>query len=313
MHIVIPEDYQNCVRDLDCFNKLQSHEVTIYNDSCKDPATLIERFQHADALVLTRERTRLTDHILSRLPELKLISQIGKVAGHIDLQACRRLGIAVAQGSGSGTATAELTWALILASRRHLVQEANRLSQGLWQGSLGQKLEGHRLGVWSYGRIGAQVAHYGRAFGMKVWVWGRSASTQRAASDGFEVAPSRDDFFAQSDIISLHIRLNEQTQGIVRSGDLARMGTHALIVNTSRSELIETGALQASLEKGAPGFAAIDVYDEEPVTASPLLAMPNVLCTPHLGYVDRDNYENYFAIAFDNINHFAAGEPINLV
>lgn len=313
MHIVIPEDYQNCVRDLDCFEKLQSHEVTIYNDSCNDPDALVKRFQEADAVVLTRERTRLTADMLRQLPRLKLISQIGKVAGHIDLDACRLQGIAVAQGSGSGTATAELTWGLILASRRHIVQEANRLKQGMWQGSLGQKLQGHRLGVWSYGRIGEQVARYGRAFGMQVWVWGRAASTERARSDGFEVAPSREAFFAESDIVSLHIRLNDQTQGIVTRSDLARMGPRALIVNTSRAELIEGGALQEALSSGAPGFAAVDVYEEEPATASPLRDMPNVLCTPHLGYVERDNYENYFGTAFDNINHFFAGEPTNLV
>lgn len=313
MHIIIPEDYQDCVRNLDCFKKLESHEVTVYNDSCKDPDELVRRFALADALVLTRERTVLTEDILRQLPRLKLISQIGKVAGHIDLDACSRLGIAVAQGSGSGTATAELTWALILASRRHIVAEANRLKQGLWQGSLGQKLQGHRLGIWSYGRIGEQVARYGRAFGMNVWVWGRSGSTDKAQADGFDVAPSREAFFAQSDIVSLHIRLNDQTQGIVKEADLARMGSHALIVNTSRAELIESGALQNALVNGAPGFAAVDVYEEEPAIASPLLDMPNVLCTPHLGYVERDNYENYFATAFDNINHFFSGEPANLV
>lgn len=313
MHIVIPEDYQNCVRHLDCFPKLQAHQVTVYNDSCKDPAELVRRFAPADALVVTRERTVLTEDILSQLPRLKLISQIGKVAGHIDLAACRRFGIAVAQGAGSGTATAELTWALILASRRHIVSEANRLKQGQWQGSLGQKLQGHRLGVWSYGRIGEQVARYGRAFGMNVWVWGRAGSTEKARADGFEVAPSREAFFAQSDIVSLHIRLNSETEGIVKEADLARMGAHALIVNTSRAELIEPGALPRALAKGAPGFAAIDVYEEEPVTATPLLDMPNVLCTPHLGYVERDNYESYFATAFDNINQFFQGEPTNLV
>mgnify|MGYP000886975962 CR=1 FL=1 len=313
MHIVIPEDYQNCVRHLDCFPKLQAHEVTVYNDSCKDPAELVRRFASADALVLTRERTVLTEEILRQLPRLKLISQIGKVAGHIDLDACRRLGIAVAQGAGSGTATAELTWALVLASRRHIVSEANRLKQGQWQASLGQKLQGHRLGVWSYGRIGEQVARYGRAFGMNVWVWGRAGSAEKARADGFEVAPSREAFFAQSDIVCLHIRLNSETEGIVKEADLARMGTHALIVNTSRAELIEPGALQRALANGAPGFAAVDVYEEEPVTASPLIEMPNVLCTPHLGYVERDNYESYFGTAFDNINQFFLGEPTNLV
>lgn len=313
MHIIIPEDYQDCVRTLDCFKQLQAHEVTIYNDNCKDPGTLVERFRTADGLVLIRERTKLTEATLKQLPNLKIISQIGKVSSHLDLEACRRLGIAVAQGSGSGTATAELTWALVLASRRYIVQEANRLQRGLWQGHLGQKLQGHRLGIWSYGRIGEQVARYGRAFGMKVWVWGGTVSTQRARADGFDLAPSKEAFFSESDIVTLHIRLTDATRGIVKQSDLARMGAGSLIVNTSRSELIEANALQAALAQGTPGFAAVDVFDEEPATASPLLGMPNVLCTPHLGYAERDNYENYFAIAFDNINGFFAGQPANLV
>ncbi|MBV6307252.1 D-2-hydroxyacid dehydrogenase family protein [Candidimonas humi] len=316
MHIVIPDDYQDCVRGLDCYARLASHQVTIFHDACKDEDELARRFAQAEAIVLTRERTALSASLLERLPGLKLISQIGKVAGHIDLEACRRLGIAVAQGSGSGAATAELAWALVLASRRHLVDEALRLRQGLWQGSLGQELKGQRLGVWSYGRIGKQVAGYGKAFGMRVWTWGSPDALARARADGIEAAPSRAEFFTGSDVLSLHIRLSDRTRGIVTPEDLARMGRNALLVNTSRAELIAPGALESALRAGAPGYAAVDVYEEEPPAPghrNPLLDLPNALCTPHLGYVERDNYENYFGIAFDNINNFASGKPTNLV
>lgn len=314
MRIVIPDDYQDCIRTLDCFARLSGHEVTIFHDTVKDVDALAERFKEADALVLTRERTAITAPLLARLPKLKLISQTGKIGRHIDLAACTARGVAVAEGSGAGGVTAELTWALILASRRHLVQEVNRLRSGGWQHTLGQQLHGKRLGVWSFGRIGRQVAQYGRAFGMKVWVWGREASTADARTQGFGVAPSREAFFADSDILSLHIRLTPETTGLVKGDDLARMKTSALFVNTSRAELVESGALAAALERGRPGFAAVDVYEEEPVAADyPLLKMANALCTPHLGYVERDNYEHYFGVAFDNVLAFARGEPANIV
>ena len=314
MHIVIPDDYQDCVRRLDCFTKLSGHEVTVYHDTVKDVDALAQRFKEADALVLTRERTAITAALLDRLPRLRLISQTGKVGRHVDLAACTARGVAVAEGSGHGGATAELTWALVLASRRHLVPEVNRLRAGGWQHTLGQQLRGQRLGVWSFGRIGSQVAHYGRTFGMEVWVWGREGSTAQARADGFEVAPSRAAFFAESDVVSLHIRLTPDTTAIVKGEDFARMKASALFVNTSRAELVECGALVAALERGRPGFAAVDVYEDEPVAADyPLLALPNALCTPHLGYVERDNYEAYFGIAFDNIVAFARGDPTNIV
>ncbi|HSI56605.1 MAG TPA: D-2-hydroxyacid dehydrogenase family protein [Ideonella sp.] len=315
MHIVIPDDYPDCVRTLDCFAALAGHQVTVYNDTVKGTAALAERFAEADAIVLTRERTPVTAELLARLPRLKLISQTGKVASHIDVAACTAHGVVVAEGAGTGTATAELAWALIMASRRHLVDEANRLRRGLWQGSLGQQLGGQRLGVWGYGRIGKQVALYGRAFGMKVWVWGRSHSLSQSAADGFEPAPSREAFFADSDVLSLQVRLNEQTRGLVTAADLARMKPTALMVNTSRAELIEPGALVQALQQGRPGFAAVDVFEEEPVPAAghPLLSLPNALCTPHLGYVEKDNFERYYGIAFDNIQHFAAGAPTGVV
>jgi D-3-phosphoglycerate dehydrogenase len=315
MRIAIPDDYQDCVRGLDCFSKLDAHDTHIFNDTVKGTDALAERFADADAIVLTRERTRIDAALLEKLPRLRLISQTGKLAGHVDVAACTARGVLVCEGSGAGSATAELTWALALASRRHLVDEANRMRQGLWQGHLGQQLGGQRLGVWSYGRIGRQVAAYGRVFGMKVWVWGREASTAAARANGFDVAPSREAFFAESDVISLHVRLNAATQGLVTPDDLARMKHSALLVNTSRAELIAHGALEQALRAGRPGFAAIDVYEQEPVLARdhPLLALPNVLCTPHIGYVEKDNYERYFGIAFDNINAFAEGRLVDVL
>jgi D-3-phosphoglycerate dehydrogenase len=309
MNIAIPDDYQDCVRTLDCFCKLEGHKVRIFHDSVKSTDELAARFADAEAIVLTRERTRIDAALLERLPKLRLISQTGKLAGHVDLAACTARGVVVTEGSGAGSATAELTWALTLASRRHLVEEATRLRQGRWQGHLGQQLGGQRLGVWSYGRIGRQVAAYGRVFGMKVWVWGREGSTSAARADGFDVAPSREAFFAESDVVSLHVRLNAHTWGIVTDEDLGRMKTSALLVNTSRAELIAAGALERALMLGRPGFAAVDVFEEEPVrgAAHPLVHLPNALCTPHIGYVERDNYERYFGIAFDHINQFAEG------
>jgi D-3-phosphoglycerate dehydrogenase len=315
MRIAIPDDYQDCVRHLNCFAALAQHEVSVFNDSVQDNATLARRFASAQALVLTRERTRITAELLDQLPQLQIISQTGKLAGHVDLEACTRRGIAVAEGSGTGSATAEMTWALMLASRRHLVSEANRLRSGLWQGSIGQQLQGQRLGVWGYGRIGQQVAAYGRAFGMRVWIWGRAASLAQAQADGFELAPSREDLFAESDVISLHLRLHPDTRGIVGAQDLARMQPSALLVNTSRAELIAPGSLVQALRQGRPGFAAVDVYESEPVLGAthPLLQLENALCTPHLGYVESDNYERYFGLAFEHINDFAAGRPSGLV
>jgi D-3-phosphoglycerate dehydrogenase / 2-oxoglutarate reductase len=316
MRIVIPDDYQDCVRKLDCFVQLHGHQVTIYNDTVKEIDALVERFIDAEAIVLTRERTRITAPLLDRLPRLRMISQTGKLARHVDLAACTERGIVVADGRGSGAATAELTWALVLASRRHLVDEVIRLRNGSWQGHLGQQLRHQRLGIWSYGRIGSQVAAYGRAFGMDVWVWGREGSTRSAARDGFQVAPSRKQFFAESDVVSLHVRYGPETARIVTRADLAAMKPTALLVNTSRAELIERDALEQAVASGRPGFAAVDVYEDEPLRAPvhPLLKLPNVLCTPHIGYVERTNYERYFGIAFDNINRYAAGtldDPVN--
>jgi D-3-phosphoglycerate dehydrogenase len=303
------------VRGLACFSKLAGHVVRVFHDTVREIDALVERFEAAEALVLIRERTLIRDELLARLPRLKLISQTGKGTSHIDVAACTRRGVAVAAGTGSPYAPAELTWALVLASRRCIPQETARLSAGHWQSTMGFGLRGRTLGIWGYGKIGSLVAGYGRAFGMNVLVWGREGSRSRAQEDGYAVAADKTALFEQSDVLSLHLRLNEETRGIVTAGDLARMKEDALLVNTSRAELIETGALEAALRKGRPGFAAVDVYEEEPILGAthPLLAMDNALCTPHLGYVEKDSYELYFEQAFDQVLAFAAGNPIRVV
>lgn len=315
MHIIIPDDYQDCVRYLSCFEKLLGHSVQVYHDSSKDLAELAARFALAEALVLTRERTHISASLLDRLPRLKLISQTGRAGAHIDVEACTKRGVAVAETHGTGSSTAELTWALILASRRHLVAEANRLRDGLWQGHLGQQLQGATLGIWSYGRIGKQVAYYGKVFGMQVQVWGSEASRARAAQDGFATAASREALFADSDVLSLHLRLAQSTRGIVTRNDLQRMKPTALFVNTSRAELLQPGALEGAVSHGRPGYAAVDVYESEPVIGArhPLLHLPNVLCTPHIGFVERDNYESFYGQAFDNILFYLDGRRDHLL
>lgn len=314
MHIVIPDDYQDAVRKLAAYGKLAGHQVTIYNDTVKDVAAQAERFKDADALVLIRERTVITPALLEKLPKLKLISQTGKVSSNIKVADCTARGVAVAEGTGSPHSTAELTWGLVLASMRNIPKEVQSMQQGGWQTTVGRQLRGLRLGVWAYGKIGKLVAAYGKAFGMQVWVWGRDGSIASAKADGFEAAPSREAFFEQSDVISMHVRLNAETRGIVKVADLARMKPDALFVNTSRAELVESGALESELAKGRPGFAAVDVYESEPVLGGdhPLLKLPNALCTPHLGYVEKGNYELYFGTAFDNVVAFAEGKPVNI-
>jgi len=300
MRIVIPDDYQDAVRHLACFSKLAGHDVTVFHDTVTDLDALAERFRDADALVLIRERTAITDELLARLPRLRIISQTGKGTAHIDLDACERRGVKVAVGTGSPYAPAELTWALVLAAMRRIPQEAASLRAGGWQQGLGTTVRGRTLGIFGYGKIGTLVAGYGRAFGMNVIVAGREGSRSRAVADSFTVAR---DIFEEADVLSLHLRLTEETRGIVTRADLARMKPDALLVNTSRAELIEAGALEAALRDGRPGIAAVDVYEDEPVVNAghPLLALPNTVCTPHLGYVERDSYELYFGQAFDNI------------
>lgn len=313
MNIVIPDDYQDAVRHLDAFQQLEGHEVTIYNDSVKDVEVLAERFYPAEALVLIRERTAITEALLARLPNLKFISQTGRGIPHIDLAACTRHGVAVAAGGGSPYAPAELTWALVMAATRHIPQEVAWMKSGRWQHTLGTGLHGRTLGIWGYGKIGSLVAGYGKAFGMKVLVWGREGSLSRARADGFDTATDVDDLFRRSDVLSLHLKLDKETRGIVTAHHLAQMSPTSCFVNSSRAELVETGALVAALEAGRPGYAAVDVYEQEPVVDHPLLHMHNVVCTPHLGYVEKDSYELYFGSAFENLLAFAKGSPLQLL
>ena len=313
MKIIIPDDYQDAVRSLDCFAKLQGHEVTIYRDTVKDVAVLAERFKEAEALVLIRERTQITEALLARLHKLKIITQTGRGIPHIDVEACTRHGIGVAVGGGLPYSTAELTWALVLAAMRHIPQEIESMKRGHWQSTLGIGLRGRTLGILGYGKIGSVVAGYGRAFGMQVIAWGREGSLERAKADGYDVARSQRDLFERADVVSVHVKLIAETRGIVTADDLTAMKPSALIVNTSRAELIASGALEAAIKAGRPGMAAVDVYESEPVVDHPLLHLDNVICTPHLGYVEKDGYEQYFGTAFDQLLRYAAGQPIELV
>ncbi|GHE21762.1 D-2-hydroxyacid dehydrogenase family protein [Halomonas urumqiensis] len=310
MNIVIPDDYQDCVRTLQTFGKLDGHDVTVFNDTTTDLETLAERFQHADALVLIRERTPITEALLARLPNLKLISQTGGGAAHVDMAACKRHGVTVTAGTGSPHAAAELTWGLVLSAMRHIPEEVANLKAGRWQRTLGTGLRGRTLGIFGYGKIGRLMARYAQAFDMHVLVWGREGTRTRATDAGLEVASSQNDLFERSDVLSLHLRLNDETRGIVSADHLARMKPTALLVNTSRAPLIADGALEAALKAGRPAQAAVDVFDAEPVVTHPLLELPNLLATPHLGYVEKDSYELYFGDAFDNLLAFAAGKPV---
>ena len=317
MKVSILDDYHDTLRTLEAFKKLAGHDVTVWNDHVQDNDTLAQRLKDAEALVLIRERTKIRGPLLERLPRLKLISQ-RSVYPHIDIDACTRLGVVVSSDQNFGMpsyATAELTWGLIIAALRDIPQQMSSLKAGKWQAGVGNTLRGKTLGIFGYGRIGAVVAGYGKAFGMNVLVWAREASQAKAHADGHAVAASKAAFFEQSDVITLHLRLIDATRSIVTAQDLGRMKPTALIVNTSRAPLIEPGALVAALRAGRPGKAAVDVYEEEPLrdTSHPLLNMPNVVCTPHLGYVTREDHEIAFAEIFDQINAYAAGKPTNVV
>lgn len=321
MKIAILDDYQNATQHLKCAALLAGHEVKVFNSTTRGLGQLAIRLQPYDALVLIRERTAFNRALLSKLPNLKLISQTGRLSGHVDVAAATELGIAIAEGVGSPTAPSELTWALIMAAARKIVPYANNLKDGLWQtasinpelNGLGFALKGRTLGIWGYGKIGQTVAGYGRAFGMNVLVWGSQASRDQAVADSYQAAASREAFFEQVHVLSLHLRLNDATRGIVTAEDLARMRPDALFVNTSRAELVQEHALEQALPKGRPGYAALDVFSSEPLAAdSPLLRIPTVLATPHLGYVEQDSYELYFQHAFQNVVNFANGQPSNI-
>lgn len=324
MKILILDDYQDVVRHLDCFARLESHEVRVLTAPAAGVGQLAVRLRAAEALVLTRERTRITDGLLARLPNLRLISQTGKAGPHIDVDACTRRGVAVAEGAGYSPAAAEFTWLLILAAMRRLPAYMANLYAGAWQQSvpplpdwplagLGAALAGKTLGVWSYGKIGALVAGYGKAFGMRVLVHGSAQARARAEADGHAATERREELFETADVLTLHLRLAETTRGCVTAQDLARMSRTALFVNTSRAELVAPGVLVQALARGHPGMAAVDVYEREPVRDEPLLALPNVVASPHLGFVERTSYETLFGGAFDNVVAFAAGQPRNIV
>ena len=316
MKVAILDDYQDVFRTLKCYRRLKGHEVAIYHDSVKEPAKLAERLNGAHAVILLQQRTPFPCAAAERVTTLKLISQTGRNVNHIDVAACTEKGILVCgAGAGIPNHTAELTWGLIFSVLRHIPEEVQRLKAGRWQTTLGNTVVGKTLGVYAYGRIGSIVANVGRAFGMRVVCWGREGSTGKARADGFEVAASREAFFETADIVSLHIPLNKETRGIVKHSDLARMKPTALIVNTSRGPIIEKDALVRALKEGRPGFGAVDVYEDEPVLNGdhPLLKMDNVVCTPHLGYVDRDTYEKYYGAAVDSNLAYAEGKPVNVL
>jgi D-3-phosphoglycerate dehydrogenase len=326
VNIIILDDYQDAVRKLRCASKLESLNAKVFTNTVKGIGQLSVRLRDADVLVLIRERTHFPKQLLEKLPRLKLISQTGRVGAHIDVETCTRMGVAVAEGAGSPVAPAELTWALIMAAMRRLPQYIGNLKHGAWQQSglkaasmppnfsLGLVLRGRTLGIWGYGRIGRIVAGYGQAFGMNVMVWGSEESRSQAVIDGYQAAASCDAFFASCDVLSLHLRLNEATRGIVKHEALAQMKPTALLVNTSRAELIEEGALVSALNRGRPGMAAVDVFESEPILQGhPLLRLENAVCTPHIGYVELDSYEQYFTAAFDNVVNFVNGQPSNIV
>jgi D-3-phosphoglycerate dehydrogenase / 2-oxoglutarate reductase len=314
MKIAILDDYQDAVRKLPCFAQLNGHEVDVFTEPMDEDALAQHLAQH-EAVVLIRERSHMTATLLARLPRLRLISQTGKVSGNVDMEATKLYGITVMEGVGDPTAPAELSWALIMAAYRRIPQYVAHMKAGRWQMSsadpahngIGRAVKGDVLGIWGYGKIGQRMAHYARAFDMDVLVWGREASRDKALADGYRVAASKQALFEQADVLTLHLRLNDATRGIVKASDLALMKPKALLVNTSRSELIETGALLVALQQGRPGFASLDVFDREPIDPQdPLLQMDNVLASPHLGYVEQKGYELYFSAALQNVVRFTA-------
>jgi D-3-phosphoglycerate dehydrogenase len=326
VNIIILDDYQDAVRKLKCASKLESLNAKVFTNTVKGIGQLSVRLRDADVLVLIRERTQFPKQLLEKLPRLKLIAQTGRVGSHIDVDTCTRMGIAVAEGVGSPVAPAELTWALIMAAMRRLPQYIGTLKHGAWQQSglkaasmppnfgIGMVLKGKTLGIWGYGKIGQMVAGYARAFGMQVCVWGSESARDKAVSDGFTAATSCESFFETCDVLSLHLRLTDTTRGIVKHGSLARMKPTALLVNTSRAELVEEGALVSALNRGRPGMAAVDVFESEPILQGhPLLRLENAVCTPHIGYVEHESYELYFSAAFDNVVNFISGNPTNII
>jgi len=322
MKIVVIDDYQDVVRKLECAKKLEKYPIKVYTNTVKGLGQLSVRLKDAEILVLIRERTQITKALLEKLPKLKMISQTGKISSHLDLKACTDRGIVVSEGYGSPFAPAEMTWALVLAASRRLPQYISNLRHGVWQQSglkslshpknfgLGTVLHGKTMGIWGYGKIGQMVSQYAKAFGMQVMVWGSDASRKKAVEDGFIAASSKASFFEHVDVLSIHLRLNDETRGIVKASDLALMKKNSLFVNTSRAELVQNDALSQALSKGRPGLGAVDVFESEPILQGhTLLKLENCICTPHIGYVEEETYELYFGTAFDNVLNFIKGQP----
>jgi len=320
--IAVIHDYADALRRTRAYDKLKGHEVVVHTDAYIDPARVVEQAAGCEALVLTQQRVPLSRQVIEKLPGLKFISQTGGNVYHLDVPACTEHGVVISaprHGAGDSknpySTTGELAWGLILSSLRHIPFEVERLRQGHWQSTAGTRLYGKTLGIYAFGHIGAAVARVGKAFGMNIVCWGREGSTARARAEGFEVAVSREAFFESADVLSLHLIGGKETRGIVTAADLARMKPTALLVNTSRAPVIAEGALVAALEKGRPGFAAIDVYETEPVVGAshPLLKLKNVICTPHLGYCEREQYEGIYGGAVNRLLAWAEGKPIDVI
>lgn len=314
MKIAILDDYQHVIKTLQCFDLLKGKDVTIFHHSEKDVNMLSNQLSEMEIIVLTRERTEINEQLLSKLPNLKLISQTGKISNHLNISDCTKYKVAVAEGIGSPIAPAELAWSLLMNTVRQIPQAIEGMKNGLWQTNIGSSVYGKKIGIWGYGKIGQRMAQYAKAFGAKVLVWGSEASRNKAIADGFEASLSKEEFFKTADIITLHLRLNENTFSIVKETDLMMMKPTSTIINTSRAELIEENALLNSLKKGKPAFAGLDVYEQEPIYDKnyELLKMQNVVCTPHLGYVERSGFELYFEKAFENVLNFIDGHPANI-
>jgi D-3-phosphoglycerate dehydrogenase len=316
MKIVIPDDYQDMVNRLSCFSLLAGHEVVRYREPAAGMDQLVERLHPAQVVVAIRERVTFSRALIERLPNLKLIALVGRAATTIDYSACKDRGVLVSTGaSNSPAAPAELTIALIVAARRNIALEAERMRRGDWPCTLSHRLAGSTLGIFGLGAIGSLVARAGAGMGMNVLAWGQETSAAKAKTASYDFAASKADLFERSDVLSLHVRLRSDTRGIVGPDDLARMKPTALLVNTSRAELIQPNALLTALRTGRPGYAAVDVYEQEPVTGGnhPFLSMPNVLCTPHLGWAEWDNFELYFRECFEQIIAYAEEKPLRLV
>lgn len=314
MNITILDDYQNSIKSLNAYKILEGQNVTVLHQGEKDPEKLAALLADTEILVLTRERTQIDARLLSHLPKLKLISQTGKISNHLNLQDCTKYGVAVAEGVGSPISPAELTWALIMNTVRKIPQAIQGMKSGQWQINMGERIYGKTIGIWGYGKIGKKIAQYAQVFGAKVLVWGSERSRQKAVEDGFNRAQSKSEFFKTADIVTLHLRLNENTRGIVHQQDLMDLKDNASFINTSRAELIEANALLNVLNSGKKINVGIDVYDQEPVYDKnfALLGMENVICTPHLGYVERQGFELYFGKAFENVMNFINNQPTNI-